>query len=388
LVDAATFVVPLACLFASLPPALAADAERNADQRPAIRIVNGGARFEVVGLPPAALASLRATPPTTADWNRLLTVTIGGGKNPPSAPMLGKYAVTETAIVFTPRFPLRPGLEYRAVFDPPALSGNLLLGAERIEATLKLPAPPAGPSTTVSGVFPSSDVLPANLLKFYIHFSAPMTRGDSYRHIRIVDDDANEVPDSFLRLPEELWNADGTRLTLLFDPGRIKRGLKPNEDLGAPLVEGRRYALVIDAAWPDARRTPLRKEFRKPFRVTAPDYAQPNPRHWKITPPQRGARAPLTVSFDEPLDDSLLQHMLAVHDDDNEPVAGRITTSHEETMWHFHPKAPWRPGDYRLVVEAELEDRAGNSIGRAFEIRDSAHPESDAPSVLRFTVAP
>ncbi len=43
-----------------------------------------------------------------------------------------------------------------------------------------------------------------------------------------------DVP--FLEVGEELWDPTGTRLTLLLDPGRIKRGLKPREDLG-PILE-------------------------------------------------------------------------------------------------------------------------------------------------------
>ena len=41
------------------------------------------------------------------------------------------------------------------------------------------------------------------------------------------------VADPFLELDEELWSTDGRRFTLLFDPGRIKRGLKPTGGGGA-----------------------------------------------------------------------------------------------------------------------------------------------------------
>ena len=106
-------------------------------------------------------------------------------------------------------------------------------------------------------VYPTSDRLPENQLKFYVHFSAPMSRGDSYRYIHLLESENGEVDLPFLELGEELWSQDGTRLTVFFDPGRIKRGLKPREEVGPSLEEGKSYTLRIDADWPDAPSDPL-----------------------------------------------------------------------------------------------------------------------------------
>ena len=58
----------------------------------------------------------------------------------------------------------------------------------------------------------------------------------------------------FLELDEELWSPDGDSLHLVFDPGRIKRGLKPREEVGPVLEAGKSYSLVIDREWVDASR--------------------------------------------------------------------------------------------------------------------------------------
>ena len=51
-----------------------------------------------------------------------------------------------------------------------------------------------------------------------------------------------------------------TRFTLLFDPGRIKRGLKPAQRrVGPVLEEGKSYTLVIDRGWTDAAATHSRR---------------------------------------------------------------------------------------------------------------------------------
>ncbi len=52
---------------------------------------------------------------------------------------------------------------------------------------------------------------------------------------------------------------------MTFDPGRIKRGLTSNEAMGPPIVEGKRYTLVIDRDWSDAQGVPMLEGFRKTF---------------------------------------------------------------------------------------------------------------------------
>ncbi len=73
-------------------------------------------------------------------------------------------------------------------------------------------------------IYPTSSELPENLLKFYIHFSQPMSRGQAYRHIKLLKADGKAVDGAYLEIGEELWDASSTRFTLLLEPGRIKRG--------------------------------------------------------------------------------------------------------------------------------------------------------------------
>ncbi|MGR5147958.1 hypothetical protein ACQKP8_15595 [Photobacterium alginatilyticum] len=43
-----------------------------------------------------------------------------------------------------------------------------------------------------------------------------------------------------------LWSTDSSRLTLLFDPGRVKTGLVAHNAMGRALIPGEDYQLVID----------------------------------------------------------------------------------------------------------------------------------------------
>lgn len=334
----------------------------------------------VVGLPPSALGRLR-DPGWTADrWPGLFPVRFDGearGRRDPSG-MLGTYRVEGGVLRFTPRFPFDRGKRYRAAFRPSELPGGP--GDAPETTSIHVEPRPDRPPTVVTRVDPSGDRLPENLLKFYIHFSAPMGRGEAYRRVRLVAEDGRAVDRPFLPLAEELWNPTGTRLTLLIDPGRIKRGLQPREELGPVLEAGRAYTLVVSPAWTDAEGDPLGAGFRKTFRAGTADEVQPDPKTWKIERPPASTREPLTLSSPEPLDAALLESALTLVDARGEVVAGRAEVIAGETCWRFTPEGPWAEGDYQLLVEDDLEDRAGNSIRRPFEVdvqRDTpARPES------------
>jgi hypothetical protein len=237
-----------------------------------------------------------------------------------------------------------------------------------VKATLTIPAlAPAAP-TVVSQVFPTRDQLPENLLKFYIHFSAPMSQGRVYRHIKLLDGKDRPIEWPFLELDEELWNPDGTRFTLFFDPGRIKQGLKPREDLGPALEKGKKYTLLIDAQWTDANNRPLRTSYRKSFSVGEPVEKCASMEKWRIDPAPAETCRPLEVVFPAPMDSALLQRMLWVADGSGKKVAGMIGLDREETVWRFTPTEPWKAGEYQLAADNRLEDLAGNSLGKPFEV--------------------
>ena len=302
-------------------------------------------------------------------------------------PVQGSYRVTNNRLVFEPLFPLQAGVNYHAVFEP--AKASRLLGGETdgrlversssdvIEATLRLEKPRAKPETIVSQVYPTANLLPENLLKFYLLFSTPMSQGNVYNHIHLLNVRDEKIDLPFLEVDEELWNPDGTRLTVLFDPGRIKRGLLPREQDGPVLQEGQSYTLKIDATWPDATGVPLKKGFTKKFIVTAPDVEMPSPARWKITVPDAGSINPLTLDFPEPLDHALLQRLLWIEDAGKHAVEGQVQVGNVERQWAFVPSQAWKDGDYRVVIGTGLEDLAGNNVARPFEVDRVQRPDDE-----------
>lgn len=326
--------------------------------------------FEVSGFSKSLWKRMMAMDVSPDWWANVFTVHVAGKADAP--PLAGEYGQVGETLTFKPRYPLQRGVKYRAVVHPEGIPADDGERYAAVEETFLLPKPQTVP-TVVEHVYPTRDELPENLLRFYFHFSAPMSQGGVYQYVRLLDAAGKPVESPFLELDQELWDADGRRFTLLIDPGRIKRGLKPREDLGPALEQGKSYTLEIDRAWPDANGEPLKETYRKRFRVAAPDETQPDPKTWKVEAPAAGKAGPLAVTFLKPLDHAMLGRVLWVTDEKGERVAGAVAVADRETRWWFTPKEAWKAGAYNLVVDTALEDPSGNSIAKPFEV-DVFHP--------------
>jgi hypothetical protein len=290
------------------------------------------------------------TPPAAAPaagWSSIFAVYAGSGDVPP---LLGRYSTDSGTLRFRPRYTLAPGLRIRAVFR----------GATTF---FDIPREDLTPTTRVERVYPTAATLPENQLKFYIEFSAPMGRGHAWKHLSLLNEQDKPIELPFLEIEEEMWDAEGRRLTVLFDPGRIKRGVKPLEDIGPAIESGGRYTLVVGREWQDARGSHLVEAHRKPFRVTDADRTPIDTAAWRIRPVRAGTSEPLVIDFPEPLEAALAQRLIWVAG-----MRGRVELGHEERQWRLYPDKAWTAGEYRLQVDTALEDLAGNKVGRPFEV--------------------
>ena len=323
---------------------------------------------EVEGLGQGVLQALRQAPMDASAWVDFFAVYVDGlgGQDVPA--IQGRYEILEDRVRFEPQFPMQGGLRYRVLVSPAKIPGQNSQNFFRVTVSFSIPAPSRVPKTVVRAVYPSADRLPENLLKFYIHFSGAMTRGGSYQQIRLLDATGKEVKLPFLEVGEELWNPELTRLTLLFDPGRIKRGVLPREELGPSIEAGKRYTLVVDANWRDSDGAPLKATYRKSFFVLPPDREPPEIETWSLRAPDSETRGLLVLRFPEPMDDALAQRLIWVVDAESHRVAGKVTMTNEERTWTFLPEQPWAEGRYQVIADTILEDLAGNNIGKPFDV--------------------
>lgn len=367
---------------------LIASCNRSADapaDGPATIVFRTGAdtdasRFEEVSVYPLSrtvLTALEGSKPSVEQWQRILSVRVDASANGDSAvlPLLGTYAVAADTLRFHPRFPPAAGVAYSARFDGAALYTQIERSAPTAlarvaKATWRHDAPVGPSSTVVRAVYPTSDVVPMNLLRMYVEFSAPMTSGRSYEFVKLYAEGDSLLEEPFFTAggTVELWDPEHTRLTILFDPGRIKRDLKPHEELGLPLREGKRYRLVIDSAWRDAQGRALVRGYEKRFRVGAQDRALVRTGDWRMTIPRTGTRDSLVLNFPEPLDRALLARLVTVRDSSDARIEGDIVVRERETRWAFAPREPWKPSPHAVHVDSELEDLAGNNLRKLFDV--------------------
>jgi hypothetical protein len=165
-----------------------------------------------------------------------------------------------------------------------------------------------------------------------------------------------------MKFKQELWNADRTRLTVLIDPGRIKRSVATNLTLGPALLEGNRYELTIDEGWPSADGSSVLPSFSKSFVVAGALRTRPDIERWSWRTPQPGTRETLEIVFDRPFDRHRLDNALHVVGGDGTAIDGTSRIGENEMSWSFSPNQPWTVGDGRFTVDDTLEDVAGNNL--------------------------
>ena len=221
--------------------------------------------------------------------------------------------------------------------------------------------------TEVTHIFPSCDLLPENLLRFYVCFSNSMQRGRALGEISLLDSEGRPVADALYRPPVELWDRTMRRLTVLLDPGRLKRWVGPNVELGPPLKAGQTYTLEIGSGIIDLHGRSLRERFRKRFHVGDPVREHISVESWELLPPVTGSREALRLLFKAPLDWALLFQTITVVSEEGDVIAGQVAVDQCEKRWSFTPASPWVAGMYHVAVGSSLEDVCGNNITGAFD---------------------
>ncbi len=318
----------------------------------------GGER--VVARLPAELASkLPAGSLTQPQGEAVLTLSLlaDDGKTPGPS-MIGKYARTGVELTFTPRFPLSAGATYRAVLKAAG-------GTASLDHHVPLPAAKAPPK--VVKIYPSAGVLPANHLRFFIYFDRPMRGGTGlFKHLAILNENGKEVEEPWL--VDEIWDEENNCLILYIHPGRIKWGVELRELMGPVLYEKRSYSLVVRGEWTDLEGNKLGKDTVKKFRTTAEDRVRIELADWKLAAPAAGTREAVALTFPKSIDYRSLHTGLTVVNNEGHVVAGTVAVGTDEKVWHFTPAQPWRAGPYRVNVSPDLEDTAGNTPSRPFDM--------------------
>ncbi|MCI0637491.1 MAG: hypothetical protein L0Y70_00345 [Gemmataceae bacterium] len=331
-------------------------------------------RHVVARLPADFAGKLPAGRLTQEQGEAVLTLSLLQDKKPGPS-MFGKYERSGNELTFTPRFPLSAGATYRA---------SLTVVGKTTSLDYNVPMAAAKAPPKVVKIYPSADVLPANHLRFYIYFDRPMRGGaELFKHLAILDEKGKEIDEPWLI--EEIWDEENNCLILYIHPGRIKWGVELRQLMGPVLFEKRNYQLVVRGEWTDLEGNKIGKDTIKKFRTTAEDRVRIELGDWKLIAPPAGTRDALTLTLPKSVDYRSLQTGLTVTNAKG-AIDGTIAIGKDEKSWHFTPTRPWQAGPHRVSVSPDLEDVAGNTPARPFDM-DLRTPKQRAQK-LHFEFEP
>ncbi|MFG6489250.1 hypothetical protein ACG04R_21380 [Roseateles sp. BYS78W] len=243
-----------------------------------------------------------------------------------------------------------------------------------LAAAALLAALPSARAATVE-IHPAGPTVPENLLRIELRFAQPQRLPFDIERVKLLDADGRQIEHALLDLA--LPSADGRRITVLMDPGRVKSGVGPNRDAGRALHAGETVRLQVDDP------TGVEAPAVKAWQVTTAASRPLDISGWQLNEPRVGSRDALVVDLRAPISSSG-EPLIAVVDATGRRVPGTTSLAEGDAVWRFTPARPWASGPHRLVAHADLEDPAGNRRCAAFEqVRESA-VRCDADASLNF----
>ena len=283
----------------------------------------------------------------------------------------GNYFRRANTITFEPRFPFIPGVgKYRAVIDWEQIRKNAAdfarISPERSEYSFE-PRAITAANTRVVRIFPDAVEIPENILRFYISFSGPVARGSLSDWIRLETRHGVEVSAFFLDNREPLWSRDRTRLTLLLDPARVKRGVLANRTLGRALRQEETYRLTISSKMKDAAGHTLQDDFEHIFTVGPPVEMVLSMDDVHVSKIKVGTSESIEISFPAIMDYFQLDGRMTIRRDRGDLVAGRLSLGTQPSSVTFTPELPWQAQAYVLQISGDTEDVSGNTFSAAFD---------------------
>lgn len=215
-------------------------------------------------------------------------------------------------------------------------------------------------------VYPSTDSIPVNVLRFYIRFNVPMQEMNILNHIKLTNEEGKNITGVFFENQYELWNEDRSEVTLIVDPGRVKLGLLANNKMGRAFDEGKKYTLTIDSLLLDFNNQALSKSFTTSFVAVKEDRLAPDAKNWNVFSPKANTKEAIVIDFNDKIDHISAQTFIKVFKNGNE-IKGTISLLNEEQKWVFHPYKKWKKGNYSIIVHPNLEDISANSLNQIFD---------------------
>ncbi|WP_408031114.1 hypothetical protein [Tenacibaculum xiamenense] len=267
-------------------------------------------------------------------------------------PINGNSVLKKNRLYFTPDLPFIPSAKYVLVSN----KSEYLFSLE--PKNKRLPS--------VSKIYPTSDILPENLLRIYIQFSEPMRTDNNLKSIKLYDENHQEIKGAIFNNVQELWDTSQKQLTLIFDPSRVKTGLIAHKSLGRALEGYKTYYLKINPLKSVSGKMMAQATYKR-FKVSKADFNFPDISNWKIDFPKKNTKNALKIDFYESIDIMSLYHRISVYDKNNNLVLGNLKIGDGEKTWSFFPEKPWKKHQYFIRINSRLSDPSGNNLNGLFD---------------------
>ena len=207
-----------------------------------------------------------------------------------------------------------------------------------------------------------------------------------YAKVDLLDQNGKPVDRAILKEIPELWNHDFTQLTIWIEPGRIKRGLGPNIELGPVFQLGEKYSLRISEHFRDENGIEMDQQYVKSFVVGEADRSKLNIDDVLVNygPDVDQVR----LKFAEPIDISSSISNLIITDVNHDVISGFWQLSEGDMELIFTPHSVFKAGHYQVVLNSVIEDLAGNNFNRNFDqkLREKREKETAEQFSLVFKV--
>jgi len=315
------------------------------------------------------------------DYDQLAVYVKNSAEEYGSNPIQGQHIREGNYLIFKPYFPFESGMIYVARTKKNNSHSDYSFHSFQIGKKKKIE------ESKIISIYPTASQLPENLLRFYIYFNTPMKKGEALKHIQLTDEAGNVDNHTFMEFKQELWSSDDKRLTILFDPGRIKRGVTTNIKEGPALIEGKRYKLSISGTWQDVYGQKLSTKTTKEFEVINAYRHHMKVADWVVNKPRTNNNDTLTIHFDRILDHALIQSMFKLEDEENNLMDGYWEILEKEQLVQFIPKYKWEKGNYRIVIDGRLEDISGNNLQNLLDHTKTSKENNKKPlQYIKFKI--
>jgi len=221
---------------------------------------------------------------------------------------------------------------------------------------------------------PEADIIPANTLRMYFTFDRAARGLIHQSEVKLVGPDGSEIKDAFMNFGQELWSPDGKRLTVLFDPGKVKRDVEAKGEAISPLEQGKSYQIRLN-------------DYVHSFRVSPPVREKLDPNQWKVIGPSEGSRE-LEIKFDRVMDAALLLDQIEVIEmKRGAPVSTTKKIQAGGTDLILFAESKWPAGQYAIVASPILEDVSGNRMAESLDHTAGEDADEKSREVKRFVIA-